>query len=64
MLPAGQTTVTLKANATKTCTLAEELATNTHAVRATARESVGKKRAGAKRRPSPAPLAKKQAKPK
>ena len=32
MLPAGQTTVTLKANATKTCTLAEELATDTHAV--------------------------------
>jgi|EP00966_Prymnesium_polylepis_P293059 hypothetical protein len=32
LLPAGQTTVTLKANATKACALAEELATDTHAV--------------------------------
>ena len=32
LLPAGQTTVTLKANATKACALAEELATDTQTV--------------------------------
>jgi len=32
MLPAGQTTVTLKANATNACTLAEELTTDTNAI--------------------------------
>jgi len=32
LLPAGQTTVTLKANATKACTLAEELGTDTNAI--------------------------------